>query len=127
MLDRKQLATFRLARLYLARGETKKQALEQVEALRAKRENRLPIPLNGVKRLGQFRTLPKHIRPNRDGWILPLWTVSRFDKAIVVYDEALALWYMCIRPSRFSEVTHTRRTCGFELHSTLTEMQRRDQ
>lgn len=92
VLDRRQLATFRLARLYLARGATKQQALEQVEALLAKREQRLPIPLTGTKRLGQFRTLPKHLRPNRGGWILPLWTVSRFDKALLVYDEGLAQW-----------------------------------
>jgi DNA invertase Pin-like site-specific DNA recombinase len=92
ILDRKQLATFRLARLYLARGATKQQALEQVEALLAKREQRLPIPLTGTKRLGRFRTLPKQIRPNCDGWILPLWTVSRFDKAALVFDDSLCLW-----------------------------------
>ena len=74
-----QLATFRLAKMDLARGATKQQALERVEALLANRENRLQIPLTGVRRRGRFRTLPTNFRANRDGWFLPLWTVARFD------------------------------------------------
>jgi DNA invertase Pin-like site-specific DNA recombinase len=92
VLDRKQLATFRLAKLYLARGATKRQALERVEALLATREQRLPIPLSGVQRIGGYRDLPKHIRPDHAGWIRPLWTVARFDKANSVYGNAIVHW-----------------------------------
>lgn len=63
-----------------------------METLIAKRERCLPIPLVGVKRRGRFRTLPRHVSPSRSGWIWPLWTASRFDKAAASYDDALIQW-----------------------------------
>ena len=93
LLDPEQLAHFQYLRNLTARGSTIKDAFERLEAILAKRENRISIPPYGVKRTGKWQNIPiKQFPGNSKGTIFPLWTYDRYNDAKLTFDATMELW-----------------------------------
>ena len=89
VLDKFQIATFRLIRLYQRSGLSIIQSLIKLEGVLAKRDSRPPIPLNGIAKLNGPTS---HYSMGQQGLYFPLWTHSRHKNALPIYGKIRKLW-----------------------------------
>ena len=94
VLDRYQIATFRCVKMLIeVFGFTKKAACTRVEAMLAKMENRVTVPILGVSRNApRWRSLPSRFRPYRNGMVYPMWTIDRYDAAMRTWQATWDAW-----------------------------------
>lgn len=93
VLDRRKLAEWTLIRHYVNSGMTMKNALNRIESLLAKRENRPEIPISGVPKGCKLHwafddSVPRDSR----GTIFRKWTPDVVKHAAPAYDDAMAQW-----------------------------------
>lgn len=91
IIDHKQMVAFRYL-LIMSNRMSQTEAVKRLEEIIAKRENRRPIPLSGVKRRGPWKNIPAYYVPNRTGYVFPIWTTSKFRKGLKLWDEVQGKW-----------------------------------